>query len=308
MVTTLTGIVRHISAASAAINTGTREISRGNYDLSQRTEDQATSLGHTTEAVERLTETIRHNVEAARQATVLAQSASEVATRGGKAVGDVVTTMTEIHASSRQVAEVTGVIDAMAFETNLLALNAAVEAARAGEHGRGFAVVAAEVRALAQKSAEAARTIRRIVDDTVGLVEAGAGQVDIAGKTMTEIVGQVGRVSALIADMSNGSEAQSTSVDQVKSAVATLDEMTRRNAALAEESTAATTTLHEQAEALADAVSAFRLSGDTTDAERVRKRQPDGRSMGLGGSAEMGGSVMRARGSTVGAAANSARA
>jgi methyl-accepting chemotaxis protein len=308
MVTTLTGIVRHISAASAAINTGTHEIGRGNHDLSQRTEEQATSLGHTTEAVERLTETIRHNVEAARQATVLAQSASEVATRGGKAVGDVVTTMTDIHASSRQNAEITGVIDSMAFETNLLALNAAIEAARAGEHGRGFAVVAAEVRGLARKSAEAAHTIRRIVKDTVSRVEAGADEVDIAGKTMAEIVSQVGRVSALITDMSRGSEAQSTSVGQVKSAITTLDEMTRRNAALAEESTAATATLHEQAEALADAVSAFRLSGDTTNAQRVRTQQSDSGSMELGGSPDMGSSVMRTRGSLVEAAAKSARA
>jgi len=259
MVDTLTEIVRKISAASLAINRDADEIGRGNQELSVRTEDQAARLRETTHAAARLTEIIEHNVEAAREAMVLAEVARDVATRGGAVIADVVATMTDIHASSARVAQITAVIDSMAFETNLLALNAAVEAARAGDHGRGFAVVASEVRALAQKSAEAAGTIRRIVDESAGRAERGTQRVDAAGKTMTEIVEQVGKVTALITQMSRGSDEQFASVERVNAAVRTLDAMTQRNSAVAEQSTVAARMLLDQAVGLADAVSAFRL-------------------------------------------------
>jgi len=257
MVTTLSGIVADIRGAAEQIDAGTDEISRGNQDLSRRTEQQASQLQQTAASVEELTSTVRQNAESARAANQLASSASEVAERGGKVVGQVVSTMQGIADASQRIAEIIGVIDGIAFQTNILALNAAVEAARAGEHGRGFAVVASEVRALAGKSAEAAQQIKTIVNHSVERVEAGSKLVQGAGTTMHEIVGQVQKVNALIAEIARASEEQATSVNSVGAAVGHLDEMTQRNAALAEQSTAAAVTLRSQAEGLTQAIAVF---------------------------------------------------
>ena len=257
MVSTLTGIVQHIRSASQLINQGAAGITRGNSDLSTRTVSQADRLQSTAMAVEQLSATIQNNAESARQATVLAQSASEVAERGGTVVGNVVKTMSDIEGSSRKIGEIIGVIDAIAFQTNLLALNAAVEAARAGEHGRGFAVVASEVRTLAKRSTDAASMIKTIIATSVESINAGSKQVHTAGQTMGDIVQQVQKVSALIAEIAQASQDQLQSVQQVGSAVTSLDEMTQRNAALAQESTAAALELSGQAQDLASAISVF---------------------------------------------------
>ena len=258
MVGTLSGIVANIRGAADQIDAGTGEISRGNQDLSTRTEQQASALQQTASSVEELTQTVRQNAESARTADQLAGSASQVAARGGAVVGEVVDTMQGISEASQKIAEIIGVIDGIAFQTNILALNAAVEAARAGEHGKGFAVVASEVRALAGKTAEAAHQVKDIVTQSVERVEAGAGLVRGAGDTMAEIVQQVQQVSRLIAEIARASDEQAESVSAVGSAVQHLDEMTQRNAALAEESTAAALQLRTQSEGLVAAISVFR--------------------------------------------------
>ena len=260
MVGTLTGVVNNIRNASTAINAGSEEIASGNRDLSDRTEEQSSSLQRTAASVQQLSGTVKQNADSARQATDLARSASEVAGRGGKAVGDVVATMSEIQNSSRRIADIIGVIDGIAFQTNILALNAAVEAARAGEHGRGFAVVASEVRSLAQKSAEAAQQIKAIIVASVDRIDVGSAQVQNAGATMADIVAQVHQVTALISVIARASEEQSYSVSQVTSAVTSLDTMTQSNAALAEQGTAAAVTLSRQARDLAAAIAVFSLS------------------------------------------------
>ena len=260
MVGTLTGVVNNIRNASTAINAGSQEIASGNRDLSDRTEEQSSSLQRTAASVQQLSGTVKQNADSARQATDLARSASEVAGRGGKAVGDVVATMSEIQNSSRRIADIIGVIDGIAFQTNILALNAAVEAARAGEHGRGFAVVASEVRSLAQKSAEAAQQIKEIIVASVDRIDVGSVQVQNAGATMVDIVAQVHQVTELISVIARASEEQSSSVSQVTSAVTSLDTMTQSNAALAEQGTAAAATLSRQARDLAEAISVFSLS------------------------------------------------
>jgi len=259
MVGTLQGIVGDIRSAATQIHVGSGEISRGNEDLSNRTEQQASQLQQTASSVEELTATVRQNADAARCANDLANQASAVAAEGGALVGQVVHTMADIEQSSKQIGEIVGVIDGIAFQTNILALNAAVEAARAGEHGRGFAVVASEVRALAQKSAAAARQVKAIVDDSVGKIEAGSGQVRHAGDTMQGIVGQVQRVTQLIAEIARASEEQADSIGLVGAAVNQLDTLTQQNAALAEQSTAAAGSLREQAGGLQQAISAFKL-------------------------------------------------
>ena len=259
MVGTLTGMVGNIQSAAAQIHAGAGEISHGNEDLSQRTERQAAQLQQTTSSVQELTGTVRQNADTARSATELASQASAVAAQGSVIVGGVVSTMAEIQASSRQIGDIVGVIDGIAFQTNLLALNAAVEAARAGEHGRGFAVVAGEVRGLAKKSAEAAREVKRIVDASVAKIEAGSGQVQQAGTTMDGIVNQVQRVSTLIAEIARASEEQAESIGLVSATVQQLDTMTQQNAALAEQSTAAAGSLRDQAEGLQGAIAAFQL-------------------------------------------------
>jgi methyl-accepting chemotaxis protein len=264
MVGTLTGIVGNIRGAAAQIHVGSGEISRGNDDLSGRTEQQASQLQQTAAAVEELTATVRQNAESARHASALADEASGVASQGGQIVGDVVHTMSDIEASSRQIGEIVGVIDGIAFQTNILALNAAVEAARAGEHGRGFAVVATEVRALAQRSAEAARQVKAIVDTSVGKISTGADQVQQAGTTMQGIVDQVQRVTQIIGEIAQASSEQADSVSAVGAAVQQLDALTQQNAALAEESSAAAMGLRQQAEGLNQAIAAFRMA-DTPD-------------------------------------------
>ena len=258
MVGTLKGIVGNIRGAAEQIRHGTDEISRGNLDLSSRTEQQASELQQTAASVEQLTATVRHNAEAARTANALADAASGVAARGGAVVGDVVTTMTNIQGSSRRIGEIVGVIDGIAFQTNILALNAAVEAARAGEHGRGFAVVASEVRALAGKSAEAARQVKDIVEHSVDTIDSGSAQVQTAGQTMQDIVQQVQRVTTLISEIARSSEEQALSVGSVGTAVSHLDALTQQNAALAEQSAAAAESLLQQAEGLTQAIAVFR--------------------------------------------------
>ena len=264
MVGTLTGIVGNIQGAAAQIHMGSGEISRGNEDLSGRTEQQAAQLQQTAAAVQELTATVRQNADSARHANALAGAASTVAAQGGQIVGDVVHTMADIERSSRQIGEIVGVIDGIAFQTNILALNAAVEAARAGEHGRGFAVVASEVRALAQKSAAAARQVKDIVDTSVGKISAGAGLAQHAGTTMQGIVDQVRSVTQIIGEIAQASSAQADSVSAVGTAVQQLDALTQQNAALAEQSTAAAFSLRQQAEGLNQAIAAFRLSGAPT--------------------------------------------
>jgi len=267
MVTTLTRIVEQIRYASDAINTGSTEISLGSQDLSSRTEQQASSLQQTTSTMEQLTGTVRLNAESARQAAELANTARGVAAEGANVVGQVVTTMNEIQNSSKRIAEIIAVIDGIAFQTNILALNAAVEAARAGEQGRGFAVVASEVRALAQRSTQAAQEIKGIIVASVNKVEAGSTLVRNAGRTMDEIVAQVQRVTHLIGEISKASQGQFTSLGEVNSAVAQLDQMTQRNAALAEQSAAAALSLCEQAKGLSTAVAVFKTEDESGTAE-----------------------------------------
>jgi methyl-accepting chemotaxis protein len=259
----LVGVLRatlgeiHESTQSVALASG--EIATGNQDLSQRTEQTAANLQHTASSMEELTHTVRHTAEAAQQAKQLAATAAEVAARGGSVVGQVVGTMEEINQSSRKINDIIGVIDGIAFQTNILALNAAVEAARAGEQGRGFAVVAGEVRSLAGRSAEAAREIKALIGDSVQKIEAGSQQVQAAGSTMQELVGSVQRVSDIIGEITAATAEQSGGIGAVNEAVTQLDQMTQQNAALVEQSAAAAASLSEQAQRLEQAVQTFRL-------------------------------------------------
>jgi methyl-accepting chemotaxis protein len=256
----LARIVGQVRASSDSIATGSAQIATGNADLSQRTEEQASNLQQTAASMEQLSGTVRTSADTAGHASELAAGASAAAVRGGEMVGGVVATMQDIATSSRKIADIIGVIDGIAFQTNILALNAAVEAARAGEQGRGFAVVAGEVRNLASRSAEAAKEIKSLIGASVEKVEAGARQVDQAGASMADIVSQVQRVSALIAEISTASGEQSTGIHQVGDAVAQLDQVTQQNAALVEESAAAAESLRHQAESLAEAVRVFKLA------------------------------------------------
>jgi methyl-accepting chemotaxis protein-1 (serine sensor receptor) len=256
----LTRTVASVRRGVDEINVGSREISAGNTDLSSRTEQQAASLEETAASMEELASTVKQNADNARQANQLAASASHVAERGGVAVSEVVGTMKEISASSRKIAEIVGVIDSIAFQTNILALNAAVEAARAGEQGKGFAVVAAEVRSLAQRSAQAAKEIKGLIEESVSKVGAGSSQVERAGTTMQEIVSSVKRVTDIMGEITAASEEQSSGIDQVNRAVSQMDEVTQQNAALVEESAAAAGSLQDQAEQLSQAVAVFKLS------------------------------------------------
>ncbi|GAB2588206.1 hypothetical protein GCM10027034_20820 [Ramlibacter solisilvae] len=254
-------------SANTVANTST-QIAHGNLDLSQRTEEQASTLEETASSMEELTSTVAQNAENARQASDLAVEASEVARRGGHAVSQVVSTMNGIADSSRKIGDIIGVIDSIAFQTNILALNAAVEAARAGEQGRGFAVVASEVRTLAQRSATAAKEIKSLIGDSVGRVEAGTRQVDAAGKTMDEIVSSVNKVSILIAEIAAASREQSAGIGQVNSAVAQMEQVVQQNASLVEEASAATESMKEQAAVLLQAVGRFRV-GDEAPGRRA---------------------------------------
>ncbi len=260
MQTSLSQIVGQVRESSDSIASGTATISTGNSDLSQRTEEQASNLQQTAASMEQLSGTVKNNAESANHATLLASNASAAAAAGGQMVELVVTTMQEIAASSRQIAEIIGVIDGIAFQTNILALNAAVEAARAGEQGRGFAVVASEVRSLAGRSAEAAKRIHALIGASAAKVEIGTRQVHDAGISMTEIVAQVKRVSDLIGEISSATTEQSSGIGQVGNAVTQLDQVTQQNAALVEESAAAAESLKHQAAALAELVSVFKLA------------------------------------------------
>ena len=259
MVCSLRGIVHSVRASSDSIATGSAQIAMGNADLSQRTEEQASNLQQTAASMEQLTSTVKHNADTAREATELARNASVVAVDGGSVVGQVVATMEGITSSSRKVADIIGVIDGIAFQTNILALNAAVEAARAGEQGRGFAVVAGEVRSLAQRSAQAAKEIKSLIGESVDKVEGGARLVDAAGKTMEDVVAQVQKVAGLIGEITSASDEQSRGIGQIGDAVNQLDQVTQQNAALVEESAAAAESLKHQAAALAETVAVFKL-------------------------------------------------
>ncbi|HEL4259842.1 methyl-accepting chemotaxis protein [Stenotrophomonas sp. TWI169] len=268
-VTQLTRIVGQIQASASSITLAAGEIASGNNDLSRRTEQQAANLEETAASMEELTSTVRQNAEHARQANQLAIGAHGVASQGGEVVGQVVTTMSAIEASSKKIAEIISVIDGIAFQTNILALNAAVEAARAGEQGRGFAVVASEVRTLAQRSAAAAKEIKGLIDDSVGKVADGSALVHKAGATMGEIVASVQRVTDIMAEISAASQEQSAGIEQVNQTVVQMDETTQQNAALVEEATAAARAMEEQAAQLADAVAIFRLDNQVAAAVKA---------------------------------------
>jgi len=255
----LRDIVGQVRDASTAIQRSGSEVASGNGELSQRTEQAAGSLQQTAGSMEQLTAAVRHSAEAALEARRLADSAGQVAQRGGDAVGQVVVTMDEINASSRRIGDIIGTIDGIAFQTNILALNAAVEAARAGEQGRGFAVVAGEVRSLAQRSAAAAREIKTLIGASVERVETGSRQAADAGSTMQELVGSVRRVTDMMAGISTAAAEQSAGIGQVNGAVSDLDRMTQQNAALVEQSTAAAESLNEQATRLGELVGSFTL-------------------------------------------------
>ena len=262
MNTSLVGIVGQVRQGTDTIATASSQIAAGNLDLSSRTEQQASSLEETAASMEELTSTVRQNADNARQANQLAVSASSVALKGGSVVGQVVGTMGEINASSRKIADIIGVIDSIAFQTNILALNAAVEAARAGEQGRGFAVVATEVRSLAQRSAAAAKEIKTLIGVSVDKVEQGSQQVAEAGRTMDEIVHSVRRVTDIMAEIMAASQEQTQGIEQINQAIVQMDQVTQQNAALVEEAAAATQALQEQAADLTRVVGVFKLDSE----------------------------------------------
>ncbi|MDY7572974.1 methyl-accepting chemotaxis protein [Actimicrobium sp. CCI2.3] len=262
----LVDIVSRVRASTVTIATGSAEIASGNQDLSSRTEQQASSLAETAASMEQLTATVKQNADNARQANQLALSASSVAVKGGSVVAQVVDTMESINASSRKISDIIGVIDGIAFQTNILALNAAVEAARAGEQGRGFAVVATEVRNLAQRSAAAAKEIKTLIGDSVDKVDIGSKLVVEAGSTMGEIVNSVRRVTDIMADIMAASVEQSAGIEQVNLAIGQMDQVTQQNAALVEEAAAAAESLQEQAGELARTVAIFKFDGSDASA------------------------------------------
>jgi methyl-accepting chemotaxis protein/methyl-accepting chemotaxis protein-1 (serine sensor receptor) len=261
MKASLAAIVAEVRSGTDTISTASSQISSGNQDLSERTCGQASSLEQTAASMEQLTGTVRQNADNARQANALAVSASEVAVRGGGVVAQVVDTMGSINESSRKIVDIIGVIDGIAFQTNILALNAAVEAARAGEQGRGFAVVASEVRNLAQRSANAAKEIKQLIGDSVDKVDSGARLVDEAGATMKEIVTSIQRVTDIMGDITQASLEQTAGLDQIHKAIDEMDAITQQNVALVEEATAAAGALHDQADALLQVVGVFHLDG-----------------------------------------------
>ncbi|APW41439.1 methyl-accepting chemotaxis protein [Rhodoferax saidenbachensis] len=264
MVVKLRGLVSEVRSGVESVSTASSEIANGNHDLSARTEQTASNLEETAASMEELTSTVNQSADTARQANDLAAKAAQVAARGGEMVGQVVQSMQHITTSSHKIGDIISVIDGIAFQTNILALNAAVEAARAGEQGRGFAVVASEVRSLAGRSAEAAKEIKALISVSVETVETGSRQVEQAGQTMGEIVSSVQRVSALIGEITAASTEQRDGIAQVNQAVGNLDQMTQQNAALVEQSAAAASALHEQAQRLAEVVSVFNVGNTAT--------------------------------------------
>jgi methyl-accepting chemotaxis protein len=270
----LRGLVEKTQASAAGIQLASNEIASGNADLSTRTEQTASNLQQAASSMAQLTGTVNQTADSARTANQLASSASAVAARGGAVVSQVVSTMDEINTSSKKIADIIGTIDGIAFQTNILALNAAVEAARAGEQGRGFAVVAAEVRSLAQRSAEAAREIKSLIGASVDKVESGSRLVQDAGNTMNEIVASVQRVTDIIGEISAAAAEQSSGIGQVNGAVTQLDQMTQQNAALVEQSAAAAESLKEQARQLTDALAGFRFAGTAGTAAPAARVEP----------------------------------
>ena len=260
-------VVSEVRNGTDQIASASMQIAQGNMDLSNRTETQASSLEETASSMEELTSTVRHNSDNARQANQLSISATQVAMKGGDVVSQVVDTMGSINASSKKIVDIIGVIDGIAFQTNILALNAAVEAARAGEQGRGFAVVASEVRNLAQRSASAAKEIKELINDSVEKVDQGSRLVDQAGNTMNEVVESVRRVSDIISEISAAGAEQSSGIDQINTAVTQMDQVTQQNAALVEEAAAAAKSLQDQAANLSEIVSVFKL--DQTNLSRT---------------------------------------
>ena len=255
----LSTTIDHVRGSTSIISTASEEIARGNLDLSSRTEEQASALEKTTSAMEQLTATVKQNADNARQANQLAASASTIAMNGGQVVTNVVSTMGSIKDSSQKIVDIIGVIDSIAFQTNILALNAAVEAARAGEQGRGFAVVAAEVRNLAHRSAGAAKEIKALIEDSVDKVNTGSALVDQAGETMNNIVASVKQVLDIMSEIAAASQEQSAGIEEVNRAISQMDEVTQQNAALVEEAAAAAASMQEQATNLMKEVSAFKL-------------------------------------------------
>jgi len=264
----LAKVVGEVRIGTDTIATASSQIASGNQDLSSRTEEQASSLEQTAASMEELTSTVKQNADNARQANQLAVSASEVAMKGGMVVSQVVDTMESINASSRKVVDIIGVIDGIAFQTNILALNAAVEAARAGEQGRGFAVVASEVRSLAQRSAAAAKEIKTLIGDSVEKVEEGSKQVEEAGRTMDEIVDSVRRVTDIMGEITAASQEQNSGIEQINQAITQMDQVTQQNAALVEEASAAAQSLQEQAGSLVQTVGIFKLDPGTGAMQR----------------------------------------
>ena len=270
----LVSLVGEVRVSTDTITTAVHEIAQGNNNLSQRTEEQAASLEETASSMEELTSTVRQNAENAMNANQLAASASDIAVKGGQMVDDVVQTMASINTSSKKIVDIIGVIEGIAFQTNILALNAAVEAARAGEQGRGFAVVAGEVRNLAQRSAVAAKEIKALIDDSVNKVDAGSRQVNQAGETIHEVVTSVKRVTDIMAEISSASSEQSGGIEQVNQAISQMDDATQQNAALVEEAAAAAEAMQDQANALSVAVSVFKLGIFNRSSMQTAATQP----------------------------------
>ena len=275
MIENLTRMVSDIRISAEAIHTAAQEVAVGNANLSQRTEQQASTLEQTASSMEQLTTAVRDNTESARKANALSKSANAVAAHGGEVVNEVVITMNQIQESSRKIADIISVIDSIAFQTNILALNAAVEAARAGEQGRGFAVVAAEVRSLAQRSADAAKEIKDLIGRSVERVDAGTRLVENAGKTMSEIVESVARVTNIIDQITTASSEQSAGIEQVNQAINQMEQVLQQNAAVVEQATAAAESMRGQAELLTQVTGVFKLSEE--QASRLNRRRDPAR-------------------------------